>query len=108
MGIYPSKRTVPGDTQGIQQWVEVIESPGVTYQRTITASAWVEHRTDCYCCSCPDDEVADVYCRNHGLRGQRPCEEHNTSGIADPGGVMPSSVQTELARHRLSDPSASV
>lgn len=86
---------------GIRQWIEVIESPGVTYQRTITAGAWTEHRTDCYCCSCGDDRISsDIYCRNHGWYGERPCEKHNMPGTAGDDGTMPASVQAELANQK--------
>lgn len=96
MGIYPdesrSKETVNPD--GTATWTETWSVPGLTRTRTATASAWIEDRTDCYCCSCGDYIGSDHYCRNHGGHyGERPCEKHNMPGTADEDGVMPKSVQ---------------
>lgn len=65
-------------------WEETRHETGYELTRTVTATEWVEtNRTDCYCCSCPEEGGADAYCRNHGFAGERPCETHNLPGYID-------------------------
>lgn len=72
----------------IWSWTETSNETGYKLTRQVTATQWVEmERTDCYCCSCDDDDLGnyvDVFCRNHGYAGERPCEVHNLPGTIDP------------------------
>jgi hypothetical protein len=98
MGIYP--HTEIKDRRPVangETWTEVRTQPGLTQTRVVIAAPWVEKRTDCYCCSCDDEGLADPYCRNHGWVGERPCDTHGMPGEADDFGVMPVSVQRRLA-----------
>jgi len=101
MGIYPritisEKRR---NEDGSESWVEEEHTPGLIRKRAVMADPWMEaERTDCFCCSCSEFGI-DVFCRNHGFAGQRPCEVHNMPGEADDEGKMPASVQKERARN---------
>lgn len=105
MGIYPTHSIVSKQTNpdGSQTWLETKTTPGLVQARWVTAAPWhVEARTNCYCCSCPDEGGQDPYCRNHGFAGTRPCEEHNMPGqeAEGPNGEnlgMPTSVQQARA-----------
>lgn len=55
---------------------------------------------DCFCCSCPEYGGVDPYCRNHGWAGTRPCEIHESPGMADETDKMPVSVQQYLGEQR--------
>jgi len=96
MGLYPGGATREHErhANGTETWIEDIVTPGLTRSRIVTAGVWIEHRTDCFCCSC-DDELStmDVFCRNHGFAGSRPCEVHGMPGQPDDDGAMPASVQ---------------
>ncbi len=58
-------------------WTEIVSETGVVRTRQVTAGPWVENRSDCYCCSCVNEDQRDFYCRNHGYMGRRACEIHN-------------------------------
>lgn len=73
------RREVELMTDGSEKWIEVVSEPGLERLRIVVAQAWVENRTDCYCCSCLD-MAPDPYCRNHGWVGRRACETHEMSG----------------------------
>jgi hypothetical protein len=100
MGIYPHTRIVDRQRNmaGGEFWEEVESSPGLERRRLVVAQPWVEHRTNCFCCSCTD-HLVDPYCRNHGFAGERPCERHNMPGCPDEEGVIPDSVQIARYRH---------
>jgi hypothetical protein len=94
---------------GQETWTEVEETPGLIRRRTVTASPWVEERSDCFCCSCNEHySSSDPACRNHGFAAKRPCETHNLPGSEwdDFGiegdtevGTMPESVQAVRRRN---------
>lgn len=112
MGIYPrysKTEEKPLDPQGVpgsvytRGWTEYREEPGVTYVRNIIATDWHEFQRDtCFCCSCEDEHTgSDVYCRNHGFAGERPCEVHNMPGSGydiDDNPIELESVQVVTAR----------
>lgn len=104
-GIYPTRTThdnysMPG---GGEAWIEDEHTPGLIRRRQVFATEWVEIRTDCFCCSCPDDVRIDVACRNHGYYAKRPCEKHGMDGYAwEDTDEMPESVQKERERLRVS------
>lgn len=101
MGIYPRRHTENHQrgSFGGETWTEVETQPGIIRKRKVEAHQWVETRTDCFCCSCPDWGGGDPYCRNHGFAGERPCERHNMPGSPDEeSGVMPESVQAARAK----------
>lgn len=83
--------------------------PGLTTVRVYEQVAEFEFRTDCFCCSCPAYHLDhryldhDPYCRNHGFAGQRPCDVHGMPGQPGEAGVMPHSVQVEIARLIVGD-----
>ena len=102
MGIYAEEgktKEIAVGTDGTVTWVETSSTPGVTRSRRIIALPWQEERTDCFCCSCGWVGGSDMFCRNHGFAGERPCEVHGLPGQEDEDGVMPDSVQHERARH---------
>lgn len=108
MGVYERRSTRDNILRedGTETWVEESHWPGVTMTREVTAGPWTEERTDCFCCSCYEDnygthEGSDPHCRNHGWAGRRPCKDHNMPGTADDDGDMPISVQAENARKVL-------
>lgn len=80
MGIYPSRTY---ETKGNVLY-ETTEVPGLKTTRVFLLALEIEARDDCYCCSCGDDEhiYPDIYCRNHGWAGERPCEVHKMPGSA--------------------------
>jgi hypothetical protein len=69
------------------------EQPGLVITETFRLLGKAEVRTNCFCCSCDDQVGSDVYCRNHGFAGERPCELHGMPGVENDDGVMPKSVQ---------------
>lgn len=104
MGTYPERtivevRRLP---DGGEVWEELERTPGLVRARTVQAGPWfVKKRTNCFCCSCDQDEDGyihhDFYCRNHGFAGLRPCEEHQMPGQKNEDGYMPSTVQAVRA-----------
>lgn len=99
MSDYRNIQRTPETTNpdGSRTWTETWNEPGITRTRVVTAPAWTEDRTDCFCCSCSEFGNSDPYCRNHGFAGERPCETHNMPGTPDDDGVMPESVQAYRA-----------
>lgn len=90
MGIYPDERW---ERKSETEWVRVVTTPGLEVRETFQRTLRIENRDNCFCCSCPEYGT-DVYCRNHGWAGTRPCEDHNMPGQKDEEGVMPGSVQS--------------
>lgn len=83
MGIYPtteiSERIRHED--GTETWLETYNAfDGAIRTRRVTAEAYAETRTDCFCCSCGESEGSDPACRNHGFAAKRPCDIHNLPG----------------------------
>ncbi|AYN57321.1 hypothetical protein PBI_BRIDGETTE_55 [Arthrobacter phage Bridgette] len=107
MGIYPEyrKANVQYTGGGGLSWTEYRETPGLVEERECTATGWtVKERTNCYCCSCPNEQTcADPACRNHGWAATRPCETHNMPGqpwgeeAGELEGKMPATVQQARA-----------
>lgn len=96
--------------------------PGLTQTFVYELVAVIEERTNCYCCTCPDDGLqTDPACRNHGWAATRPCEEHDMPGqpwgdemctdacrgtrhaVGCRTGTMPNSVQVVRQRRRESE-----
>jgi len=82
MGIYANEN-YRKDKNG--NLVHTHEIPGVTTTTIYIPVVTIEHRDNCYCCSCYENENGyvgnmDVYCRNHGWDGARPCELHDMPG----------------------------
>lgn len=94
MGIYPDREFLPTK----DGYIEEVRTPGLIRRRALVAGPWTEVRSDCFCCSCPDDGGHDPYCRNHGFAGERPCQTHEMPGQTDDMGVMPDSVEAVRAR----------
>lgn len=80
-GIYPvtTTRDHARHDDGSETWIEDVSTPGLIRSRVVTARAWTEKRTDCYCCSCRED-LTDAACRNHGWAARRPCLTHGLPG----------------------------
>lgn len=100
MSIYPTTDIIDRKRHedGTETWTEVYNDfSGVVRRRQVKAEAWVnDKRTMCFCCSCGDH--LDIYCRNHGFAGLRPCEVHEMAGEGDQDtGEMPKSVQAHRA-----------
>ena len=102
-----TKHALTGLDYAMGRDVEItVSEPGLEYTIVVKGADWVEKRTDCFCCSCSEDEWGhispDVACRNHGFAGKRPCRAHNMPGSEyDPemGGGMPDSVQKHRERN---------
>lgn len=81
-------------------------TPGLETVSVYQLVATIENRTNCYCCSCPDEGPTDMACRNHGFAASRPCEYHNMPGQTwgeemmgtTSYGTMPLSVQAVRAQ----------
>jgi len=108
-GIYPhvTREHVRYEANGGQSWMEVEETPGLTRRRRVVADPWTEERSNCFCCSCDDDNPGnDAACRNHGFAAMRPCEVHGMPGSEWDeefgGGGMPESVQAVRRSHEQS------
>ena len=93
MGIYPTV-TRKGEQTGIL--LTSVEEPGLKTLYIYELIATVVDRSDCFCCSCEDREGSDVFCRNHGWFGARPCEKHDMPGKASEDGFMPLSIEKIL------------
>jgi hypothetical protein len=77
MGIYPDT-TYTVNRDGTL--TRTVKAPGITRTVVYAPIVELEHRTDCYCCSCGDQPGSDPYCRNHGYAGERPCTVHGMPG----------------------------
>lgn len=83
MGIYPDVTY----KSSFDVLIRTTSTPGLTVIDTFVLHERREERTDCYCCSCNEDENGiasnrDPYCRNHGFAGKRICMKHRMSGDA--------------------------
>lgn len=101
MGIYPDTRWENLSTHGSGPCAvtKTVTQPGLTHITVYVPVAVIEHRDDCFCCSCSSGNGGDPYCRNHGWVGRRPCEHHGMPGQADEDGYMAESVETKRASH---------
>lgn len=78
-----------GHDDGSVTWTEVVTTTEGIETRLVHAFPSTFERTNCYCCSCPEDFLTamistDPYCRNHGYGfGERPCEEHSMPGLPE-------------------------
>jgi hypothetical protein len=78
VGIYP---TVTTSRPGNRTYTTAVETPGLKVTYVYELICVVEERTDCFCCSCSDEESTnDPYCRNHGWAAKRPCDIHDMPG----------------------------
>lgn len=112
MGIYPETKITERvrNDDGTETWLETYNNfDGAIRTRRVTAEAYTETRTDCFCCSCGESEygslIGDAACRNHGFAAKRPCDIHNLPGSEwDPEfgveGKMPEPVTVARAAHR--------
>lgn len=106
MGIYPDEKY---ETQPNGVLLHRSSTPGLERVAVYVQIAYIENRTNCYCCSCPEDG-SDPACRNHGFAAVRPCEDHDMPGQpwgdemgADWRGTMPESVQALRARRQRAE-----
>lgn len=70
---------------GDVKWREESHTSEGTYRRLVMATQWELERTNCFCCTCDDEDgymiSSDGYCRNHNAGfGMRPCDVHNMPG----------------------------
>lgn len=94
MGIYPHE-TIEGKCSDVLKLQ--YKEPGLETVYVYQLITVIVDCTECFCCTCPEGSESDVYCRNHGYYGTRPCEEHNMPGLENDEGHMPLSVQEMLA-----------
>ncbi len=98
MGIYPE------ESYQVQKGGILLHSaitPGLERVAVYQQIAYIENRTNCFCCSCPGYPYGgDAACRNHGWAAARPCEEHNMPGSTwEDDDTMPDSVQAHRRRN---------
>lgn len=102
-----TRENVEHHDDGHTSYIEVDTQPDSITRTNVTRSAPEITITNCYCCSCYEDDygmvTSDPACRNHGFAAQRPCELHNMPGQPwddygfDTDGKMPESVQQKRA-----------
>lgn len=88
MGFYPQE-SYDHRSRSI---IKTVSQPGLEVVYIFELVATIENRTNCYCCSCPDDPYPknDINCRNHGWYGTKPCAVHQMDGInGETGEVIP-------------------
>jgi len=118
MGIYPGVEFFDKDGRPVQpealahldQFRIVTTEPGLVTTSFFKRYGAVEDRTDCFCCSCMEDDYGHLYtdaaCRNHGFAARRPCDIHNLPGqswddtFPEGEGEMPTTVLQARAGNR--------